>query len=242
MALNENEPLEPMPLAPVNNSSTDSTKIDLSLYFPVEILQKIFIRTDDVTLLNLADTCTRFHTIAKLVFSNRYANQYFVIKGEFKGGDPELYSALFNHFGWNITAVKVNTNEYIEKNCWITNMLQPHMHHIKKITFENCELNLNDICFSHVTHWVIRKVQLVQCEELVLRNLVKLEISGPFPSISYDVLKETLRNNPTLQSIKLNDLDEIENVCCKELIILIADHLNEIKELALLYYWVSKLA
>lgn len=48
--------------------------------FPVEILEKIFIRIDDMGLLNLAKTSVRFEAIAQTVFAKRYANQYFIGK------------------------------------------------------------------------------------------------------------------------------------------------------------------
>lgn len=49
------------------------------LLLPVEVLEQIFIKVDDFGLLNLADTCTRFESIALAVVSNRYADRYFVI-------------------------------------------------------------------------------------------------------------------------------------------------------------------
>lgn len=61
----------------LNNDEDDP--IAPFLLLPVEILEQIFIKFDDFGLLNLADTCTRFESIALAVASKRYADQYFVI-------------------------------------------------------------------------------------------------------------------------------------------------------------------
>lgn len=49
------------------------------LHLPVEVLEKIFGKVDDFGLVNLADTCTRFESIAIAVASKKYAQQYVVI-------------------------------------------------------------------------------------------------------------------------------------------------------------------
>lgn len=51
------------------------------LLLPTEVLDRIFNTTDDFGLVNLADTCTRFESIALGVASKRYATQYIVING-----------------------------------------------------------------------------------------------------------------------------------------------------------------
>lgn len=48
-------------------------------YFPMEVLLKIFARTDDIGLMYLAEISNRFASIAPIVFGDRYANKYFVV-------------------------------------------------------------------------------------------------------------------------------------------------------------------
>lgn len=66
-------------MAHPSTDSVNTNKIDNLHSFPVEVLEKMFMRTDDVGLLNLANTCQLSRAKAKHIFSKRYADKYFVI-------------------------------------------------------------------------------------------------------------------------------------------------------------------
>lgn len=61
----------------LNNDNNDP--IAPFVLLPAEVLEQIFIKVDDFGLLNLANTCTRFESIALAVAPKRYADRYFLI-------------------------------------------------------------------------------------------------------------------------------------------------------------------
>lgn len=76
-------------------------------HFPSEIIQEIFARDDDIGLLYLAEMTRRFADIARIVFGNRYAKNYFIINGKRDGGDPKVYLQQLKHFGGGVKAIQM---------------------------------------------------------------------------------------------------------------------------------------
>lgn len=218
-----------------SHCSTNQTKIDNLLYFPVEVLENIFAKIDDIGLLDLAETCKRFTDIAHYVFAKRYAKQHFVINGECKGGNPQLYATIFNRFGCNIKAIKINY-EFIDEKSWMVKMLQQHFNQIQKISFEECMFESQDICLQpmdNITHLTFQTIDFNWTIDLPdCHKLVQLEIRDTH-YFSYNSLKECIRNNPALQSIKLYQfVDYHKSIDFYRFITFIVDHLNGITELA----------
>src|ERR1044071_8929123 len=86
---------------PSNENDTDesSTLPSNNLeHFPIEILMRIFADVDDIGLLHLSITSCRFEKIAKIVFTERYANEYFTIDDE-SDERKEIYEEQFSRFG-----------------------------------------------------------------------------------------------------------------------------------------------
>lgn len=210
--------------------------IDNLEYFPIDILENIFAKTDDVGLLCLSEISNQFAAITPIGFKRKYANKYFVINGERFGGDPKIYSALFNRFGRFITAIQLN-HVYIDYLHWIVPILQEHISHIERITLFACHFNPNRInqineLFVNITQLVLRNVTFPNNTiSLEFRNLKKLEIRGT--NLIDDIsLRRIIRDNPTLESLILCDIRPIYfNIY--QLIAFMADHLTHIKELAL---------
>lgn len=216
--------------------------------FPVEVLEKIFIRTDDATLLlKLTRTCKRFAAIGQMVFSMRYANRYFVVNGERMGGDPDIYAKQLNRSGSSIQAIQINHAEDINGTDWASKLLQSHINHIKKLTFNNCIIKSKNI-FSQrldITHLAYRNdfsfgVPRVffWCREQIVfpecHQLQKLEVHETYEQkFSASSLYRIIRNNPTLQSLLLYNFSS-RGMSLWEILTLIADNLKQIAELALI--------
>lgn len=60
-----------------NNENNDPIAPFLCL--PAVVLEQIFNKINDLGLVHLADTCTRFESIALAVATKRYADRYFKI-------------------------------------------------------------------------------------------------------------------------------------------------------------------
>lgn len=243
------EPVDSMPsLSSLENTldcSMNTAKINSLECFPVEVLEKIFIRTDDVTLMHLADTCKRFAAIVPTVFSMKYSERYFMVN-ERLGGDPEIYTALFNRFGNTIKAVQVNNAKFIDGNHWVWKLLRPYINHIEKLTFDWCTFEPGDMFqqpMENLTHLVFRYATYgdPQSWEMALPlcgKLIKLELHET-ECFSYNSILRTIENNPALQRLLLNGFVNHHQMDLNlgDLITLIADHLNDIKELALADYY-----
>lgn len=123
-------------------------KIDNFEYFPTEVLLDIFVNTDDIGLLNLANSSYRFKCIMETAFKEIYANKYFVIDGDTES-KRELYLELFSRYGSGIKAIKASGIRNIDKDHWLTQMLHKHTNQIEKLTFDDCEFeDIHDI-LSH---------------------------------------------------------------------------------------------
>lgn len=112
------------------NTMVKETKpnIDNLEYFPINVWLNIFAKTDDIGLLYLSEIRSRFATITPIVFEERYAIKYFVVNGERYGGDHEIYSAQFDHFGKFIKAIEVNyIIVVIDENHWLMEILQKNI-------------------------------------------------------------------------------------------------------------------
>lgn len=205
--------------------------IDNLEYFPETVLLNIFSKTDDTGLHGLSEISCRFATITPIVFEERYANdKYFVINGERCGGDREIYSAQFDRFGKFISAIQINEVYGIDENHWLVNIFENHIHHIEKLAFNDCVFESSNILSRtmSITHLTLqnvhcsRNIDLSECHDLE-----KLEIRDTL-GISHDSLKQTIRNNPSLQSLTLPDA-----YIDFEFLVLIADSLNHLKELSI---------
>lgn len=241
---------EKMDVTPHENESADcsmaATKTDNFEYLPVDILVEIFDRTDDIGLMHLAEMSHRFATIAKV----------FVINAERLGGDPASYSAKWNKVGGDMQVIHINHAEQIDADHWAIELLQPHVNHIKKITFDSCTFKSEKIfteplvkifseplvglthlairhhccdCYKQVDGHYLQMIDLSEC-----RNLKKLEIHGAEgQSFWWKPLRQIIQNNPMMESLLLFDL-KIPYTSLWKIIVRIAGHSNNIKELALM--------
>lgn len=210
--------------------------------FPVEILERIFVRLDDIGLLHLSSTCLRFVDIAQTVFRKRYEDRHFVINDECKGGDPEVYTAQFNQFGDCIKAIQINGVRHINSVHWLTKLLQPHITTIEKLALDSCHFKSNDFLaqpLHHITHLTFRHISFgssdeCKCDLPDCRLLQELEIYESL-CFSNKSLRQMVRNNPALERLVLNHTGNIVlYMDWFEIVTLIANHLGNVKELTLI--------
>lgn len=166
--------------ASIENTTNEKERTENLENFPVKILVKIFIRTNNIGLLHLVETCTKFAAIAQGVFAKRYANQYFIVNGYNYYGDPDYYLATFKHFDSNINALQFNHVDFWDEDDghYIEKILQPHANHIQRLTFDSCSLiTTNQLPqFENITHLVFRNSEVARLPEC--GNSIKLEIRG----------------------------------------------------------------
>lgn len=208
-------------------------KIENFEYFPQKVLLQIFSNVDDIALLNLAEISYHFEGIAKIIFKKRYSNAYFVIDCE-SDSKQQLYWSLFNRFGdyADIKAVKGKGIQNIDgRDHWLAQILQKHTKLLERLTFDGCTFkNVYELLSQHlrITHLVLKNDFHKEIQLPNYHNLMKLELSC---SISFESLKLLIENNARMESLLLRDCCEIATF--RELIVFIADHLNHLKELAL---------
>lgn len=176
-------------------------------HFPIEILLRIFADIDDIGLLNLALTSCRFEKIAKILFTERYADKYFTIDDE-SDEQKEIYKEQFGRFGSGIKAIEAINIRGIEGVHWMAKMLHKHTNRLEKLSFRDCsfkdafEMLLNHRDITHLT--IIRGY----CESDVpirlpkYRHLKKLELHK-FSRIREQSLKWIFLHNPQLESLVL---------------------------------------
>lgn len=225
----------------IDGSSADGAmhaiKLDDLEYLPANILVEICDRTADIGLMHLAEISPRFANISKI----------FVINGERLGGDSGAYLEKWNRFGSAAQSMYMNCVENIDENHWTMQMLQPHINHITKLTFDSCTFNAKKVFIEpldHITHLTyrhryadldeqthnnIRTIGLPKCG-----SLQKLELhysEGQY--FSWKSLDQIIRDNSNLQSLLLYDLN-VPDIGLSTIVTFIAGHLNGIKELALM--------
>lgn len=182
--------------------------------------------------MNLAETSYRFDGIAKIVFKKRYTNAYFVFDGESES-EQQTFWSLFSRFGdcGDIKAIEAKGIQDIDANHWLSQILQKYTKHLGRVAFDGCTfMNLYEMLSQHVdiAHLVLKNDFHKEIQLPNYHNLMKLDLSC---SISFESLKLLIENNPQLRSLLLRDCCEIATF--RELIVFIADHLNHLKELAL---------
>lgn len=217
--------------------SMSSTKIDNLEHFPAGILLEIFDRTDEIGLLHLAETSHRFAALSKI----------FVINGLCKGGDAAIYRAQLNDIGSVIETIHIKYADNLGENHWAIKLLQPHIGHIKKLTFDSCSFksknkNIFSVPLNSVTQLTFRQ----HCSDVhkrnnnehrtvhlpVCHNLTELEVHNTAKcwSFSWNSLEHAIRNNPMLQSLLLYGFSYTS---LRDVLELIAENLKHIKKLAL---------
>lgn len=137
------------------------------IHFLDEILEKMFERTDDCGLLNLASIWEKFESIAESVFAKRYADQYFVVSNDSR------HLSLLNRFDCEIKAIKFMGIDF-DVNCWVAQMLEDRANRFEKVTFRNCKIEACLNPMKNVTHLVIRNTILPELP--VCRKLVEFEL------------------------------------------------------------------
>lgn len=189
---------------------------------------------DDIGLLHLLSIDQRFEAIAQVVFKRKYAGKYFVIKGESEK-DQELYRELFRVFGDGINSIEANGLGNIDKNHWMTHMLQKHAKNLDKMSFRACS-------FTHATGFLSQHLHITDLKfqdhksdmhkfDLPeYRQLKKLEIRN-FGYISSSSLENTIHNNPQLESLVMRFLSDFTPT---EVMRVVSGHLKHLKELDVL--------
>lgn len=184
-----------------------SARLNNLEHFPIEILMRIFLDIDDIGLLNLAITSYRFEEIAKIIFTERYADKYFIIDNESEQ-QQAIYVEVFSRFGKGIKAIKVIGIRGIDKAHWMTEMLQTHTNCLQKLSFRDCTFkNAFAMLLQHmnITHLTIIGGSCEDDERVRLpkyRNLRKLELRY-FSRIMEQSLKWIFLHNPQLESLIL---------------------------------------
>lgn len=208
-------------------------KIDNLEYFPLKVLEEIFTNVDDVGLMNLAETSYRFEGLAKAVFKERYAQTYFVIDGETEE-EQESYWSLFNYFGdaADIRAIKATGIQNIDSNHWMAQMLRKHTKQLGKLTLDACTFSAAVAFLSEhmdITHLSLQNNSESQFELPQYKNLKKLELIK-LRCISFESIRRTIRNNPTMESLHLRCTGSF---IFHEAMMVVVDHLKQLKELFL---------
>lgn len=176
-------------------------------HFPIEILMRIFNDIDDIGLLNLAIISCRFEQIAKITFTERYANKYFTIDDE-TDKQIEIYREQFSRFGKGVKAIHAIGIHGIDKTHWMTQMLLKHTDRLDRLSFRDCSFNNAFDMLVH--HKQITHLQIVggYCENETrvrlpkYRNLRKFELHK-FGRVMEQSLKWIFLHNPQLESLIL---------------------------------------
>lgn len=216
----------------IHSINASFPKIDNLEYFPLKVLQQIFTSIDDNGLLNLAVNSYRFDGITKTIFEQRYASKYFVIDGESEE-EQESYLALFSRFGSYIKAIKAIRIQNIDANHWMAQMLQKHTKQLEKLTMDAC--TFNNACEFLSEHMNITHLSLCHNNksEIILpkyQNLKKLKMNK-LRFISYDTIRRTILNNPTMESLHLRCSGTF---IFHEVMSVVVEHLKHLKELFLI--------
>lgn len=218
----------------IHSMNASFPKIDNLEHFPLKVLEQIFTGIDDIGLMNLSETSYRFAGIAKAVFEERYSNAYYVIDDESEQKQVS-YWAIFGYFGShsNIRAIEAIGIQNIDGAHWMAQMLQKHTKHLEKLTMDGCTFNnafefLSD--HMNITHLSLRNNNESQISLPKYQNLKKLELNK-LRFISYDTIKRTISNNPTMESLHL--------ICSgtyifHEAMLLVVKYLKHLKELFLI--------
>lgn len=193
-----------------NESETEETSALPSNnleHFPIEILLRIFADIDDIGLLNLAITSCRFEIIAKVLFTERYADKYFTIDDE-SNEQQEIYEEQFNRFGSGIKAIKAIDICGIDGEHWMAKMLNKDTNRLKKLWFQDCLFkNAFGMLVNHrdITHLTITRGCCETDAPIRLpkyRNLRKLELNK-FSRIKEQSLRWIFLHNPQMESLIL---------------------------------------
>lgn len=203
-------------------------------YFPAKVLHHIFTKLNDIGLLNVAITSVRFHRIAKIVFKEKYTNEYFLFNGE-REKQREIYKELFSYFGRyaDLKAIEVKRMRSVNEKHWTIQLLHQYTNQLEKLSFEDCSFTqLNEILSRNVNveHLALRSVEISFDRGWIslpnYRNLKKLELSDLW--ISTETLTRTFQNNPSLESLTIRFTRQSTTIYC------IANYLKQLKELNLL--------
>lgn len=208
-------------------------KIDNLEYIPSEILYRIFMQVDNMALLNLADCSYRFECMAKIVFIDKNADEYFVFN-EKTEKQHQKYVEFFDRIGCpaGINGIEAKGIKICSRSHWLPQLIQRHSNKIEKLTLATCEGEQHILQHqSHFTHLTIRNNGLSFDDKLQLsyRNLVKLELAC---RINVKCLKSIVRENPALESLILSEIFGTVDA----IIMIIAEHLKHLKELAIMNF------
>lgn len=169
---------------------------------------------NDIDLLNLAETSCRFERIAKLPLRDRYANKYFVFYDDTDDRRREMYEKLFSRFGRSadINAIEVNKIRNIDdEDHWLPSLLRQYAVRLREIKLIDCSFRSTFDILSQ-------------------RNLRKLELNRV--RIPTNTIKQTIQNNPQLESLIARDCIGIEPD--EDTMEFIAKNLQQLKELILI--------
>lgn len=202
---------------------------------PIEILEKKFIRTDDVGFSSLFDTCTKFQAIVNHLLPKRC----FTFRGD---DDPADSLEIVNRFGSAITAMEFNQVAIIDANHWAFEVMYEIADYIRKLQFNHCILesqNFSRLKLNNLTHLVYEgnfysddsqcfsEIQFPDCD-----TLEKIEAHGSWQQqFCIKSLQRIIRKNTSLDGLLMYDFD-VDDISLWELIMPIAN-LSHIKQLAL---------
>lgn len=206
-------------------------KIDNLEYIPSEILHHIFMKVDDLDLLNLADASYRFECIAKTVVKERNAGKYFMFDQKTKKQRRkcvEFFDRIGCHAGINAIAAK--NVKIRDANHWLPQLIQRHANQIGKLRLDTCEgehhILRHHTDFTHLT--ILNDCVSIE-DELPLqnyRNLVKLELACYIDETPLELI---IRENPSLESLILSNMCDTSD----GILMVIVKHLKHLKELSL---------
>lgn len=205
-------------------------------HFPIEILLRIFADIDDIGLLNLAITSCRFEKIAKILFTERFADKDFIIDDE-SDKQQEIYGGQLSRFGSGIKAIKAINIRGIDGEHWMAKVLHKHTNRLEKLSFQDCSFkNAFGMLLNHkdITHLTIARGGCETDEPIRLpkyRNLRKLELNK-FSRIKEQSLRWIFLHNPQLESLILRFCNHYFTL--PKIMEYVHKHLKQLKEFIVL--------
>lgn len=173
------------------------------LHMPTEVLLKIFAASNDVGLSQVASTCTRFEPIAQLLFEQRYATKYFVVRREYA---KSIYETLIDQFHKSIKAVEVQKFKVLSNTHWLMRILARCP--VERFKFVGCDFeNVKNTLINHenLTHLAFQGGCGYSFVKLpYVHNLREFKVHH-FDGMYYADYIKVIRNNRQLRVIEIVD-------------------------------------
>lgn len=201
------------------------------LDFPAEVLERIFINSDDKTLLSVSRACRRFRAVAQTVMELKYSTEPYELNMDVSLDVLRMHRSILINIGHKIAALDIMDAELSNDHGWLMTLLEQNNVNLKKLgiltpTFEAVDVNLGELfeAFPNLTDLRMDGVE-IQDENwgLYHTQLKSLEVHNLF-DIDEDHFQQFFDNNQQIESIVWLD-NEIDIILC------VNDRLNNLKHL-----------